>query len=150
MGKAPTVLLIGVTDQLGNLIAKNVRNDKSITLRVCARDDHKVSKLRSEFEQVVKLDLDDLSTFQAALEGVARSFLLTGYTFAMITQSKTFVDAARKGVIKHLVHLGVFTPQFDCTDPHFAWHKVIEAYIKQSGIMPHTLPCSMQPSHLVG
>jgi uncharacterized protein YbjT (DUF2867 family) len=111
MNKTPTVLLIGVTGQLGNLIAQNLRKDKSITLRVCARDDNKLSKLRSEFEQAVKLDLDDPSTFQAALEGVDRAFLLTGYTFAMVTQSKTFVDAARKASIKHLVHLGVFTPE---------------------------------------
>ena len=130
----PTVLLLGVTGQLGNLIAEKLRSDKSISLRVCARDDKKLSRLRSEFEQAVKLDLDDPRTFGSALEGVDRVFLLTGYTFAMVTQSKTFVDAARKAKVQHLVHLGVFTPEFDCTDPHFAWHQMIEAYIKQSGI----------------
>jgi len=130
----PTVLLLGVTGQLGNLIAEKLRSDKSISLRVCARDDKKLSRLRSEFAQAVKLDLDDPRTFGSALEGVDRVFLLTGYTFAMVTQSKTFVDAARKAKVQHLVHLGVFTPEFDCTDPHFAWHQMIEAYIKQSGI----------------
>src|SRR6201984_3493053 len=130
----PTLLLLGVTGQLGNLIAEKLRSDKSISLRVCARDDKKLSRLRSEFEQAVKLDLDDPRTFGSALEGVDRVFLLTGYTFAMVTQSKTFVDAARKAKVQHLVHLGVFTPEFDCTDPHFAWHQMIEAYIKQSGI----------------
>jgi len=130
----PTVLLLGVTGQLGNLIAQKLRSDKSISLRVCARDDKKLSRLRSEFEQAVKLDLDDPLTFGSALEGVDRAFLLTGYTFAMVTQSKTFVDAARKAKLQHLVHLGVFTPEFDCTDPHFAWHQMIEAYIKQSDI----------------
>ena len=134
MSKTPTVLLLGVTGQLGNLIAQNLRKNKSITLRVCARDGNKLAKLRSEFEQAVKLDLDDPSTFEAALKGVDRTFLLTGYTFAMVTQSKTFVDAACKANTKHLVHLGVFSPEFDCTDPHFAWHQMIEAYIKQSGI----------------
>ncbi len=130
----PTVLLLGVTGQLGNLIAEKLRSDKSISLRVCARDDKKLSRLRSEFEQAVKLDLDDPRTFGSALEGVDRVFLLTGYTFAMVTQSKTFVDAARKAKVQHLVHLEVFTPEFDCTDPHFAWHQMIEAYTKQSGI----------------
>jgi uncharacterized protein YbjT (DUF2867 family) len=92
--------------------------------RVCARDGNKLAKLRSEFEQAVKLDLDDPSTFEATLEGVDRSFLLTG----CVTQSKIFVDAVRKANTKHLVHLGVFTPEFDCTDQHFAWHQMIEAY----------------------
>jgi NAD(P)H dehydrogenase (quinone) len=134
MSNVPVVLLLGVTGQLGKLIAQKLRNDKSITLRVCARDDEKLSKLRSEFEQAVKLDLDDPRTFESALEGVDRAFLLTGYTFAMVTQGKTFVDAARKAKLKQLVQLGVFTPEFDCTDPHFAWHQMIQAYIKQSGV----------------
>src|SRR5260370_18610182 len=40
------------------------------------------------------LDLDDARTFPAALEGIDRLFLLTGYTIAMVHQSKTLVDAA--------------------------------------------------------
>ncbi len=68
MSNVPVVLLLGATGQLGKLIAQKLRNDKSITLRVCARDDNKLSKLRSEFEQAVKLDLDDPRTFESALE----------------------------------------------------------------------------------
>jgi hypothetical protein len=45
MKKTRTVLLIGVTGQLGNLIAQNLRKDKSITLRVCARDDNDVKSI---------------------------------------------------------------------------------------------------------
>lgn len=62
-----------------------------------------------------------------------RLFLLTGYTVAMVTQSKTLVDAAKKAGVKHIVHLGVFA-EWDCTDPHFAWHLMIESYIKASGL----------------
>jgi len=39
------------------------------------------------------------------------------------------VDAAKKAGVKHIVHLGVFTPKFDCYDAHFAWHQMIEAYL---------------------
>jgi uncharacterized protein YbjT (DUF2867 family) len=52
----------------------------------------------------------------------------------MLVQSKAMVDAAKKAGVKHIVHLGVFTPEPDCYDPHFAWHQMIEAYIKESGI----------------
>jgi len=48
-------------------------------------------------------------------------FLLTGYTVDMLVQSKTLVDAAKKAGVRHIVHQGVFG-QWDCTDPHFAWH----------------------------
>jgi len=134
MNNKPVILLLGVTGQLGKLIGDRLRTDESITLRVCARDDKKLSSLRSQFDQAVKLDLDDPRTFESALQGVDRVFLLTGYTFSMVTQSKNFVDAARKAKIKHLVHLGVFTPEWDCSDPHFAWHQMIEVYIKHCGV----------------
>jgi NAD(P)H dehydrogenase (quinone) len=134
MNKNPVVLVLGVTGQLGSLVAQRLLADKSITLRVCARDDNKLARLRAQFEQVVKLDLDDPSTFAAALDGVNRVFMLTGYTFGMVTQSKVFVDAARKANVKHLVHLGVFTPEWDCSDPHFVWHQMIEVYIQHSGL----------------
>ena len=47
------------------------------------------------------------------------------------------VDAAKKAGVKHIVHLSVYTPEFDCYDPHFAWHQLVEAYIKVSEI-PYT------------
>jgi NAD(P)H dehydrogenase (quinone) len=77
--------------------------------------------------------MDDPRTFALAMAGVDRLFLLTGYTVAMVTQSKTLVDAAKKAGVKHIVHLGVFA-EWDCTDPHFAWHLMIESYIKASGL----------------
>ncbi|MFX7756140.1 NmrA family NAD(P)-binding protein, partial [Acinetobacter baumannii] len=52
----------------------------------------------------------------------------------MLVQSKALVDASKKAGVKHIVHLGVFTPFEDCYDPHFAWHQMVEAYIKVSGI----------------
>ena len=92
-----------------------------------------VERLRGEGKEAVHLDLDDPSTFALALAGVDRVFLLTGYTVAMLTQSKTLVDAAKKAGVKHIVHVGIFG-EWDCTDPHFAWHQLIESYIKASGL----------------
>jgi uncharacterized protein YbjT (DUF2867 family) len=55
-----------------------------------------VDELRAAGRDAVRLDLDDPSTFAHALHGVDRVYLLTGYTVAMLTQSKTLVDAAVK------------------------------------------------------
>lgn len=135
--KQPVVLVLGVTGQLGNLIAERLRKQKTISLRVSSRKKEQLSKLKDKYGEAVYLDLDDPRTFAEALKGVDSLFLLTGYTFAMVVQSKALVDAAKKAGVKHIVHLGVFTPEFDCYDPHFAWHQMIEAYIKVSGI-PYT------------
>lgn len=131
--KKPTVLVLGSTGQIGKLVVKHLEQNGDIQLRLCSRRDEAVEEFRRQGKEAVKLDLDNPSTFALALAGVDRAFLLTGYTVAMLTQSKTFVDAAKKASVKHVVHLGIFG-EWDTTDPHFVWHQMIETYIKASGI----------------
>lgn len=132
--KKPVILLLGVTGQLGALMGEELRNEKTISLRVASRKREMLPKLKDKYGEAVYLDLDDPRTFPEALKGVDSLFLLTGYTVAMVVQSKAMVDAAKKAGVKHIVHLGVFTPEPDCYDPHFAWHQMIETYIQASGI----------------
>jgi uncharacterized protein YbjT (DUF2867 family) len=129
----PTVLVLGSSGQIGQSVLKELEQSSNVNLRLSSRRPHEVERLRGEGKEAVYLDLDDPQTFPLALAGVDRLFLLTGYTVAMVTQSKTIVDAAKKAGVKHLVHVGVFA-EWDCTDPHFAWHLLIESYIKASGI----------------
>ncbi len=130
----PTVLIIGATGQTGRLIVEDLKRDPgNIQLRLAAHKPADVERLKSDANEAVHLDLDDPKTFGSALAGVDRLYLLTGYTVAMLHQSKTLADAARKANVQHLVHQGIFG-QWDCTDPHFAWHQMIETYIKASGL----------------
>ncbi len=81
----------------------------------------------------VYLDLDDARTFPEALVGIDRLYLMTGYTVQMVHQSKTIVDAAAESDVSFIVHLGVFG-NGKSTDPHFAWHEMVERYIEGSGV----------------
>lgn len=131
---APTILVLGSTGQTGRLIVEELdRNPSGIQVRVCSRKKEQVEKMRSEGRDAVYLDLDDPRTFPEALAGVNRLYLLTGYTVAMLVQSKTLTDAAKKAGVEHIVHQGVFS-EWDVTDPHFAWHEMIERYIEVSGV----------------
>lgn len=144
--RKPSILVLGATGQLGKLIAEDLRKNEHISLTVASRKREQLPALRERYHNAVYLDLDDPRTLPEALKGIERVFLLTGYTVDMLVQSKAFIDAAKKAGVKHLVHLGVFTPEPDCYDPHFAWHQLIEAYIKASGI-PYTFlhpNCFMQ------
>jgi NAD(P)H dehydrogenase (quinone) len=130
----PTVLVIGATGQTGRLIVENFKRDPgNVRLRLAAHRLADVERLKSFGHEAVHLDLDDVRTFGPALAGVDRLYLLTGYTVAMLHQSKTLVDAAKKARVQHIVHQGIFG-EWDCTDPHFAWHQMIEAYIEASGL----------------
>jgi uncharacterized protein YbjT (DUF2867 family) len=130
----PTVLVIGATGQTGRLIVADLKRDPgNVRLRLAAHKKADVERLESAGNEAVHLDLDDVKTFGPALAGVDRLYLLTGYTVAMLHQSKTLGDAAKKAGLQHIVHQGIFG-EWDCTDPHFAWHQMIETYLKASGI----------------
>ncbi|HWU37369.1 MAG TPA: NmrA family NAD(P)-binding protein [Candidatus Acidoferrum sp.] len=134
MSSQPTVLVIGATGQTGRLIVADLkRAPGNVRLRLAAHKEADVERLKSGDYEAVHLDLDDVKTFGPALAGVDRLYLLTGYTVAMLHQSKTLMDAAKKARVQHIVHQGIFG-EWDCTDPHFAWHQMIETYLKASGI----------------
>lgn len=128
----PVVLVLGATGTIGSHIVKEL-DDKDVHLRIASRKQDTVNQLRREGKDGVYLDLDKPETFALALAGVDRVFLLTGYSVAMLTQSKTLVDAAKKAGVRHIVHVGVFA-EWDTTDAHFVWHQMIEKYIEASGI----------------
>lgn len=128
----PVVLVLGATGTIGSHIVKEL-DDKDVHLRIASRKQEVVNQLRNEGKDGVYLDLDKPETFALAMAGVDRVFLLTGYSVAMLTQSKTLVDAAKKAGVSHIVHVGVFA-EWDTTDAHFAWHQMIEKYIEASGI----------------
>lgn len=128
----PTVLVLGASGTIGRQVVKDLE-DKAVNVRITSRKQEVVEQLQREGKDCRYLDLDDPRTFALALAGVDRVFLLTGYTVAMLTQSKTLVDAAKKAGVSHIVHVGVFA-EWDTTDAHFAWHQMIEKYIEASGI----------------
>jgi uncharacterized protein YbjT (DUF2867 family) len=51
----------------------------------------------------------------------------------MTHQTKTITDAAADAGVGHIVHLGIFG-NGRSTDPHFAWHELVERYIEGSGV----------------
>lgn len=128
----PVVLVLGATGTIGSHIVKEL-DDKDVHLRIASRKQEVVNQLRNEGKDGVYLELDKPETFALAMAGVDRVFLLTGYSVAMLTQSKTLVDAAKKAGVSHIVHVGVFA-EWDTTDAHFVWHQMIEKYIEASGI----------------
>jgi NAD(P)H dehydrogenase (quinone) len=133
--RKPRVLVLGASGLTGGAIASILDNGAAdIEVVRAARNREKVETWKRDGKQAVYLDLDDARTFPGALQGIDRLFLLTGYTIAMLHQSKTIVDAAADSGVSFIVHQGVFG-NGRSTEPHFAWHEMIERYIEGSGVV---------------
>lgn len=131
---APKVLIIGASGRVGSQVVEALnKQPEDVLVRVATSRPEQAEQWKSEGKDAVVLDLNDSETFPAALKGVERVFLLTGYTADMLFQSKKLVDAAVEAKVMHIVHLGVFSSGKDLI-PHFTWHDLVETYIKASGI----------------
>ncbi|WP_207005335.1 NmrA family NAD(P)-binding protein [Trinickia mobilis] len=133
MNSSRNLLVLGATGQIGKLVSRNLRR-REANFSVGTRRKVKLAELADQFGSSRFIDLDDPRTFDEALKNITGIFLLTGYTVDMLVQSKALVDAAKRNGIKHIVHLGAFTRDHDAYATVFAWHQMIEAYIRVSGV----------------
>src|SRR5258708_37492385 len=133
MNSSSNLLVLGATGQVGKLVAKTLKR-RGASFSVGSRRRANLEELADEFGVSRFIDLDDPRTFGEALKNVTGLFLITGYTVDMLVQSKTLIDAAKRNGVKHIVHLGAFTREHDTYTSVFAWHQMIEGYLRVSGI----------------
>jgi NAD(P)H dehydrogenase (quinone) len=129
----PRVLILGATGRVGGKVIAKLEQINSVGIVYSSRKPAQVEAWRRDGKDSVLLDLDQPKTFPAALFGIDRIFLSTGYTVAMMHQSKTIVDAAADAGVKFLVHLGVFG-NGRLTYAYGTWHELVERYIEGSGL----------------
>src|SRR5216684_3893784 len=133
MNSSSNLLVLGATGQVGKLVAKNLKR-RNANFSVGSRREANLEELANQFGASRFIDLDDPRTFDQALKSVTGIFLITGYTVDMLVQSKSLIDAAKRNGVNHIVHLGAFTRERDCFATVFAWHQMIEAYLRNSGV----------------
>jgi uncharacterized protein YbjT (DUF2867 family) len=147
----PTIFVFGATGTFGKPLIEELLPDHKagrIKLIASARKPENVAALEALGVVAKQIDLDEaemkgLEPLIETLRGVDRVFLLTGYEYKMLAQSKAAIDAAKAAGVKHLVHLGANGRQ-DTTSVYSGWHRLIEAYIETSGLsFTHLRPCQI-------
>jgi uncharacterized protein YbjT (DUF2867 family) len=128
----PKILITGATGQVGSKTIDYLRREKDIEIVAAVRSPEKAVAFTDRGIATVVLDLDDEGTHLAALKGIDRLFVLTGYTVDMLRQSKALLDNAKKAGVQHVVHLGA-CGRDDTTVAHWAWHQFVERYIEWAG-----------------
>src|ERR1700677_4465088 len=96
-------MITGATGQIGSSVLRRAAANPNLDVVGAVRSVEKAAALGFP---AVLLDFDRPETMAAALEGVDRVFLMTGYTIRMFRQSRDFLNAARGGVFKHISLLG--------------------------------------------
>ena len=134
----PVALILGATGRTGSYLVNLLEPETDhLELRVAIRKPEQAEQFSKRGIATVHLDLDDLSTYGAALQGVQRLFMVTGYTVEMLNQGKNLTDAAKAAEVEYIVHVGTFhqpgRPQSKLIR-HYIWHQLIETYIEASGI----------------
>jgi len=129
----PRVLILGATGRIGSKVIAELERMDTVRVVYSSRRLEQVEAWRSDGKDAVLLDLDQPETFPDALSGVDRIFLVTGYTVAMVHQTKTIVDAAADAGVKFIVHLGIFGTG-RVTYAYGTWHEMVERYIEGSGV----------------
>jgi NAD(P)H dehydrogenase (quinone) len=133
MNSSRIILVLGATGQVGKFVAEYLqRSEASFSLGT--RRKANLNYLSAQFWSSRFIDLDDPRTFDEALKGITSIFLITGYTVDMFVQSESLIDAAKRNGVNHIVHLGAFTRDSDAYSTVFAWHQMIEAYLRDSGV----------------
>ena len=79
MNSSSHLLVLGVTGQVGKLVATNLRR-RDAHFSVGTRRKAHLEELADQFGASRFIDLDDPRTFDEALKNVTGIFLITGYT----------------------------------------------------------------------
>src|SRR6266436_77393 len=95
MYSSSNLLVLGVTGQVGKLVAKHLKRSKT-SFSVGSRRKENLKELADQFGASRFIDLDDPRTFDQALKDVTGIFLITGYTVDMFMQN-LLGNAAIKG-----------------------------------------------------
>ena len=132
MNTQPRILVVGATGKVGGKTLQYLQTADDSQPVAAVRSAEKAESLQRQGIETVILDLDKPETLAAALKGIDRALLLTGYTVDMLRQSKRFVDAAKQEGVQHIVHIGASdAPTNEVA--HWGWHQFVEAYIEQQG-----------------
>ena len=89
--------------------------------------------------EYARLELDDASTHQPALEGIHTLGLITPSHPNQVKREVGLIDAARQAGVRRIIKLSVIGAEFVCPISAFArWHADIEEILRTSDI-PHVI-----------
>ncbi|PVF95815.1 NAD(P)-binding protein [Serendipita vermifera] len=135
MSTKPIIVVFTATGKTGGGMIDAILEDGTFTARAVTRnpESEAAKAIAAKGVEVVKADLDEPATLEAAIKGAYGVFGVTDFWTSFhgeVQQGKNIVDAAKKAEVKHFVwvtldHSGV---------PHWDTKAEVDDYLKDSGI----------------
>ena len=142
---AKVITVFGATGAQGGPIARALLTTEGFKVRAVTRnpDSEKAKALKEAGAEVVKADLGDISSVDAALHGAYGAFVVTNHEFGSeaaydleVQQGKAAVTAALRAGVKHYVFSSL-DPVKDKTGkscPHMDSKAEVEKHLVTSGV----------------
>ena len=132
VGGTTNILLVGGTGGVGSKVVKGLVA-RGVVPRVLSRDPDKARSLLGSSVDIVRGDLTQPESLEAALRGVDVAYMATAPGPELAEQECNFIDAARQAMVRRLVKLsGYGTTQ--ATDRIHQCHAVSEQRVESSGL----------------
>lgn len=127
------ILVTGITGNVGSLVGKHLK-EAGAEFKAGVRNVEKAKKKGLEDIEYVTFDFEDEKTFDKALEGVDKIFLMRPPAVSDAKKYvKPFIDKAKGKEIEHIVFLSLMGIEHNPIPPHYK----IEKFILKSNI-PYT------------
>jgi len=139
MNNNKKVLVFGATGNIGGAAARELMA-RNWHVRAVTRipDGEKASALAKLGAEVVRADMDERDSVEAAFEGIRKVFSVQNWTTSGVEgelrQGKLVAEAARSARVEHLVYGSAGTGEPDTGIPHFDNKIVVENYMRELGI----------------
>jgi uncharacterized protein YbjT (DUF2867 family) len=128
------ILITGGSGNVGTELVRILRA-RGIPFRAMVRSPDAVHKMAPRAGvEVIAGDFNDPATIERALTGINRAFLLTPSSEQAEAQQSTFVEAARRAGVQHIVKLSQLAAAEDSPVRFLRYHAAIERAIRASGL----------------
>lgn len=128
------ILITGATGNIGAELAKRLSGGKQ-AVRAFVRSRARSQAIALPGIELVEGNFAKPETFPPALDGVDRLFLLIPSSSQVEQQQCSFVDAARRAGVRHIVKLSQFAADEHAPGRFQRYHAAVERHILQSGIL---------------
>ena len=131
------ILVTGATGRTGSEVVKAL-TAKGEQVRALVRDPQRAGAIQGPGVEVAVGDLEKPETWDSALQGVDKVFLLSPEGPQMAELHGKFADAAKRAGVRHLVRMSVLVANTDSPLAIGKWHGEADQSVANSGI-PYTI-----------